>query len=46
MISAGFIVVGGVDAVARQLAEVTDRVDVLINNVGVMRPAREVTAEG
>ncbi|MGW1800907.1 SDR family NAD(P)-dependent oxidoreductase [Streptomyces sp. NPDC001984] len=46
VISADIATADGVDAVARQVAEVTDRIDVLVNNAGVMRPAREVTAEG
>ncbi|GAA3734081.1 SDR family NAD(P)-dependent oxidoreductase [Plantactinospora mayteni] len=36
----------GVERVAREVYAVTDRVDVLVNNAGVMLPRRQETAEG
>ncbi|MEV1172517.1 SDR family NAD(P)-dependent oxidoreductase [Nonomuraea sp. NPDC049784] len=36
----------GIDALVGQVSEMIDRIDALINNAGVMRPTRAVTAEG
>ncbi|MEU6594140.1 SDR family NAD(P)-dependent oxidoreductase [Streptomyces sp. NPDC046881] len=46
VIRADVATAGGIDFVARQVHEVSDTVDTLINNAGVMRPRRETTAEG
>jgi NAD(P)-dependent dehydrogenase (short-subunit alcohol dehydrogenase family) len=46
VITADVATAEGVDAVARQIHELTGGIDVLINNAGVMRPSRETTAEG
>ncbi|MDA0565048.1 SDR family NAD(P)-dependent oxidoreductase [Streptomonospora sp. S1-112] len=36
----------GIETVARRVADLTDRVDTLVNNAGGMLPTRQVTAEG
>jgi NAD(P)-dependent dehydrogenase (short-subunit alcohol dehydrogenase family) len=46
VINADVATADGVDSVARQVHEVTDSVDALVNNAGVMRPTRSTTPEG
>jgi retinol dehydrogenase 12 len=46
VITADVATQAGVDYVAGQVASAVDHVDVLVNNAGVMTPARQTTAEG
>ncbi|MEV6109830.1 SDR family NAD(P)-dependent oxidoreductase [Streptomyces sp. NPDC051940] len=46
VIGADVATAAGVDELARQVSAATDRIDTLVNNAGVMRPTRTVTAEG
>ncbi|MEV6338099.1 SDR family NAD(P)-dependent oxidoreductase [Nocardia vinacea] len=46
VITADVATAAGIDRAAAQIVQVTDTVDTLVNNAGVMVPDREVTAEG
>jgi NAD(P)-dependent dehydrogenase (short-subunit alcohol dehydrogenase family) len=46
VVSADVAVLQGIEHVAERVSAVTDRVDVLINNAGVMTQSRQTTAEG
>lgn len=46
VIAADVSVREGVERVAKEISAVTDRVDVLVNNAGVMTRSRQTTAEG
>lgn len=46
VISADVSTAAGVDAVTQQVTALVDRVDVLVNNAGVMTPTRQITADG
>ncbi|TCO38633.1 short-subunit dehydrogenase [Kribbella antiqua] len=46
VIAADVSVRSGVEKVAKEISAATDRIDVLVNNAGVMTPTRQVSAEG
>ncbi|MFI7059591.1 SDR family NAD(P)-dependent oxidoreductase [Kribbella sp. NPDC050124] len=46
VIAADVSVLSGVERVAAVISSATERVDVLVNNAGVMTPSRQVSAEG
>ncbi|WP_432883941.1 SDR family NAD(P)-dependent oxidoreductase [Kribbella sp. CA-245084] len=46
VVAADVSVRSGVEQVAAEIADRAERIDVLINNAGVMTPTRQVTAEG
>jgi NAD(P)-dependent dehydrogenase (short-subunit alcohol dehydrogenase family) len=46
VIAADVSVRSGLDVVAKRIAAATERIDVLVNNAGVMTPTRQLTEEG